>query len=69
MLYTVYALFGDVSSVETFIYSSGFLSFFINWPIMKIYCFNFNENVKLMNIKYNKIEILDVTFNPISRQI
>lgn len=69
MLYIVYVLFGDISAAETFVYTSGFLSFFLNWPVVKIYCFNFNDYVKLMNRKYNKIEILNVTFNPLSRRI
>tara|TARA_Y100000389_G_C17353240_1_gene459626 strand:- start:29 stop:901 length:873 start_codon:yes stop_codon:yes gene_type:complete len=67
ILYVVYVLFNGVSSVEIFVYTSFVFSLFFNWSIIKIYCFNYNENVKLMNTKYNKIEILNTTFNPLAR--
>lgn len=67
ILYVVYVLFNGLSSVEIFVYTSFVFSLFFNWSIIKIYCFNYNENVKLMNTKYNKIEILNTTFNPLVR--
>ena len=57
--YIVYLLLNDISGVEIFVYTSFVFSLFLNWSLMKIYCFNYNENVKLMNTKYNKIEILN----------
>ena len=68
IFYIVYLLLNDISGVEIFVYTSFVFSLFFNWSIIKIYCFNYNENVKLMNTKYNKIEILNTTFNPIARQ-
>tara|TARA_B100001063_G_scaffold246858_1_gene288108 strand:+ start:502 stop:1437 length:936 start_codon:yes stop_codon:yes gene_type:complete len=65
-LYPIYILFPSFASAEIFIYTSCFLSL-INWPIIKVYCYNFNDNIKLMNKKYNKIEILNATFNPLQR--
>ena len=67
ILYILYLLLNNISGVEIFLYSSFGFSLFLNWSLMKIYCFNYNENVKLMNIKHNKIEILNTTFNPIAR--
>tara|TARA_Y100000591_G_scaffold140881_1_gene121037 strand:- start:334 stop:1206 length:873 start_codon:yes stop_codon:yes gene_type:complete len=67
ILYIIYLLFNNISGVEIFVYTSFVFSLFLNWSLLKIYCFNYNENVKLMNTKYNKIEILNTTFNPIAR--
>ena len=67
ILYILYLLLNNISGVEIFLYTSFGFSLFLNWSLMKIYCFNYNENVKLMNIKYNKIEILNTTFNPLTR--
>ena len=56
IFYIVYLLLNDISGVEIFVYTSFVFSLFLNWSLMKIYCFNYNENVKLMNTKYNKIK-------------
>ena len=68
LFYLVYLIFGDKTAAEMFIFSSIFLSI-INYPMLKIYAYNHNKYIELMNNKFNKIQIMDVTFNPLNRII
>ena len=65
IFYILYACIGDVISVEIFVYAS-IMSIFINWGIVRIYGHYNNNIIDLINNRYNTIEILDVTYNPLA---
>jgi len=66
IFYILYACVGDNISAEIFIYMSIIISIFINWGLVRIYCYYNNNIIDLLNNRYNTIEILDVTYNPLA---
>lgn len=68
LFYLVYLIFGDKIAAEMFIITSMFLSI-MNYPMLKIYSYNHNRYIVLLNNKYNDIHIMNVTFNPLNRII
>ena len=66
IFYILYACVGDNISAEIFIYMSISISIFINWGLVRIYCYYNNNIIDLINNRYNTIEILDVTYNPLA---
>jgi hypothetical protein len=65
IFYILYACIGDIISAEIFVYAS-IMSIFINWGIVRIYGHYNNNIIDLINNRYNTIEILDVTYNPLA---
>jgi hypothetical protein len=68
IFYILYACIGDIASAEIFVYMSAIISIFINWGLVRMYGYTNNIIIDLMNNKYNIIEILDVTYNPLARR-
>jgi len=68
LFYLVYLIFGDKIAAEMFIITSIFLSI-MNYPMLKTYAYNHNRYIVLLNNKYNDIQIMNVTFNPLNRII
>ena len=66
IFYILYACIGNIISAEIFISLSTVVSTFINWGLIRMYGYNNNNIVDLINVKYNTIEILDVTYNPLA---
>lgn len=66
IFYILYACIGNIISAEIFIFLSTVVSTFINWVLIRVYGYNNNNIVDLINVKYNIIEILDVTYNPLA---
>jgi len=64
IFYILYACIGDIISAEIFVYAST-MSIFINWGLVRIYAYYNNNIIDLINNRYNTIEILDVTYNPL----
>jgi hypothetical protein len=66
--YFLYVFYGDLKSIEIFIYVSAFFGLVINWTISVIYAYYNNKVIYLLNTKYNNTQILNVIYNPLARR-
>jgi len=62
--FMLYNSVGDFQTASVFIFCSCILSL-VNWPLMKMYCYYLNQDILIINDKYNKTEILNATINPL----